>query len=244
MLQTTKGIVLRSVKYGDTSLVSTIFTRIYGVQTYMVKGVRTSKAKSNRAGLLQPATLLDMVVYQRPQHNMQHIREFQLAHIYQSLQQEVVKNSIALFSVELLLRLLPEQAPLSDLFDFAFDYFCMLDEMPVEDVANFPLYFVLQCGRLLGYELKGSYTANTPHLDLHEGGFSSQAPVVTPFVNDTDAKALAQLLRINAVSELKAVDMNSTMRYRLLDWYIAFLHQYTQHLGNIKSLAVLQAILH
>src|SRR5690606_8893505 len=112
MLQKTNGIVLRSVKYGETSLICSVFTEVYGVQSYLVQGVRTaSKTRQNRAGLLQPATLLDMVVYNKPHANLQRIKEFQPAYIYQSLQEHIVKNSVALFSVELLLRLLPEQAP-------------------------------------------------------------------------------------------------------------------------------------
>ena len=37
MITTTQGIVLRSIKYGETSLVCTVFTRLYGVQTYLVQ---------------------------------------------------------------------------------------------------------------------------------------------------------------------------------------------------------------
>ena len=43
MTHKTKGIVLRSIKYGETSLVVTIFTEMFGIQTYMVNVERTSK---------------------------------------------------------------------------------------------------------------------------------------------------------------------------------------------------------
>ena len=46
MLFKTKGIVMRAVKYGETSLVVTIFTELFGMQTYMVNGVRISSPKS------------------------------------------------------------------------------------------------------------------------------------------------------------------------------------------------------
>lgn len=244
MLHYTTGIVLRAVKYGDTSLVCTIFTGIYGVQTYMVQGVRSSKTKNNKAGLLQPATLLDMVVYHKPNTQLQRIREFQFAHIYKTLQEDIVKNSIALFSVELLLRLLPENAPLPELFDFALDYFKKLDEMQGEAIANFPLYFVIQCSHLLGYDIKGSYSKDTPHLDLHEGGYTQHSPVMPPFVNDEDSKALSKLLQVKDLTGLIHAEMNAAMRFRLLDWYVAFLQRHSQHMGNIRSLHVLQAILH
>lgn len=244
MLQKTYGIVLRSIKYGDTSLVCTIFTAVCGVQTYMVQGVRSAKTKNNRAAFFQSGTLLELVVYQRPQRNMQRLREFQPAHIYTTMQEEIVKNSIVLFSAELLLRLLPEQAPMPELFDFTYDYFVQLDKMPVSAVANFPLYFIIQCSRYLGYDIKGSYSEDTPHLNLHEGGFTRQAPTLTPFVNDEDAKILSQVLQLNDFNELKEVNMNATIRFRLLDWYMAFLQQHTEHVINLKSLGVLQAILH
>lgn len=244
MLQKTNGIVIRSIKYGDTSLVCTIFTALYGVQVYMVQGVRSAKTKNNRAVFFQPGTLLELVVYQRPQRNMQRLREFQPTYIYTTMQEEIVKNSIVLFSAELLLRLLPEHAPMPELFDFTYDYFVNLDKMPVSAVANFPLYFIIQCSRYLGYDIKGSYSEHTPHLNLHEGGFTRQAPALTPFVNDEDAKILSQLLQLNDFSELKEVNINAAIRFRLLDWYMAFLQQHTEHMGNLKSLGVLQAILH
>jgi DNA repair protein RecO (recombination protein O) len=244
MLQATRGIVLRSVKYGETSLISTIFTEQYGVRSYLVKGVRTNKTRNSRAGLLQPATLLDLSVYFRSQKNLQHLREFHPAHVYRSLQEEVVKNSIALFSVELLLRLLPEHAPLPELFEFSFNYFSLLDETPVNAVANFPLYFIIQCSHLLGYEVRGTYSNETPHLNLQEGAFTSDPPPIAPFLNDDDTRAMDSLLQINEYAQLNEIQMNATIRFRLLDWYIAFLHQHTQHLGHIRSLTVLQAILH
>lgn len=244
MLQATRGIVLRSVKYGETSLICSIFTEQYGIQSYLVKGVRTSRASGNRAGLLQPATLLDLSVYYRSQKNLQHIREFHPFHIYLSLQEEVIKNSVALFSVELLLRLLPEHAPLPELFEFATGYFIELDKRPRDEVANFPLYFIIQCSRLLGYDVRGGYSVKTPHLNLQEGAFTSYAPSIIPYVSDEDAQMLDKLLIVSSLSALGNLSMNAQMRFRLLDWYIAFLQQHTQHLSNIRSLPVLQAILH
>src|SRR6188768_954982 len=109
MITTTQSLVLRSIKYGETSLISTQFTRIYGIQAYMVQGVRATSAKgrSSRAGLLQPGMLLDITAYHKPQSNLQRLKEFSPTVIYCSIHEEVVKNCVALYSAELLLRLLP-----------------------------------------------------------------------------------------------------------------------------------------
>lgn len=244
MLHNTRGIVLRSVKYGESSLITTIFTEQYGVQSYIVQGIRSAKAKGQKAGLLQPASLLDMTVYHNPQKNLQRIREFHPAHIYSSLHEEIIKNSIALFSAELLLRLLPEHAIMEELFAFSFSYFSKLDMMPVNEAANFPLWFAMQCGRILGYPIHGNYSSETPHLNLYEGAYTKHPPAMQPFTTDEEARAMAQLLLTDDESKLNKISMNAAMRYRMLDWYLEFLHQHSQHLGTIKSLAVLRAILH
>ena len=244
MLDKTNGIVLRSVKYGDSSLVVTMFTSVYGIQTYMVRGVRSAKARQNRAGFFQPGTLLELVVYRQPQKNMQHLREYQPAYIYTSVQEDVIKNSILLFSAELLLRLLPELGPLPDLFDFSFSYFVALDKMQLHDVANFPLYFVIHCCRELGYNIKGNYTKETPYLNLHDGGFSDHPPVEMTMVTDEDAKALDKLCNTAGIEAQKQVEMNADMRLRLIDWFVTYLQQHTEHMGNVRSLSVLRAILH
>ena len=244
MLQNTRGIVLRSVKYGETSLITSVFTESQGVQSYMVQGVRTSKAKTNKAALLQPATLLELVIYQKPQVNLQRIKEYQYAHIYTSLQEDIVKNSIALFSVELLLRLLPEHAQQPELFRFSFEYFKLLDKMEIVSVANFPIYFIIQCGHLMGYEIRGTYSNITPYLSLQDGAYTEHLPPMGPHLQDDEARALSALLSVEDPAKLKDIHMNATARYHIMDWYIAFLHQHTQHLGSIRSLAVLQAVLH
>ena len=149
-----------------------------------------------------------------------------------------------LFSVELLLRLLPEDAQLTALFDFVREYFITLDKKPTDSIANFPLYFSIQCSRLLGYELKGNYSVHTPHLNLEEGGYTTYTPSVIYSASEEDGQVLSLLLNADGYDTLKKTEMNAAMRLRLLDWYIAFLQRHTQHMGGIKSLSVLRAILH
>ena len=244
MLHKTNGIVLRSVKYGDTSIITTIFTDLFGVQTYMVQGVRSSKAKQKNSGFFQPGMLLELVVYQQAQKNMQRIREFRAAYIYTGLQEDVVKNSISMFSVELLLRLLPEQAPLPQLFDEAFKYFVALDKMSLQQVANFPLFFIIQCSKVLGYDLKSSYPGELPGNNIQQAGFATHGASAMPFINDEDTGILNLLLAADSYEAIEKIQMNADRRLRLIDWYVAYLQQHTQHMGNLKSLSVLGAILH
>ncbi len=244
MLCKTTGIVLRSVKYGETSLILSIFTEVAGLQSYMVKGVRSDKSKTKRAGLLQVGSLLDIVAEHKPQRQLQHIREFQPAYIYQSIQEEIIKNSIAVFSVELLSRFLPQEEIMEDLFQFVYTYFLALDVGALNQVGNFPVYFIIQCGRHFGYNLSGTYTAETPYLNAAEGGFSAVQPASSSVLTSGDMMGLAQLLNIDQISETAGIALNAASRNRILDWYIQFLQYHTQHLSNLRSLEILRTILH
>lgn len=244
MLHKTRGLVLRTIKYGETSIICTVFTEVFGVQSYIIQGVRGSNPKQNRAGLLQPGNLLDLVVYQKPQQSLQRIKEFQPAFIYYTIQEKISKNCIAMFSVELLLRLLPEHAPIPELFEFCFEYFSSLDNAEVSKIGNYPVFFLITCSNMLGYTITGRHTGETPHLNLREGGFSQLLPTERPFATDDDAQMLDKLLRVAAIKDVATVDMNGASRFRLLDWLLAFMHNHTQHMGEIRSLTVLRTVLH
>jgi hypothetical protein len=155
----------------------------------------------------------------------------------------MVKSSISQFSVELLLRLLPPDAPQEDLFDFSVEYFQKLDIWPQEIVANFPLYFLIQCSNHMGYNVLGAYSAETPYLSLEEGGFSAHPPKAGSPINEEDTSALAALLDAPTLEDIPKTDMNGAMRGRLMQWYLQFLHRHTDHMAPIRSLDVLATVL-
>ncbi len=241
MLYKTRGIVLRPVKYGDTSIVATIFTENYGVQAYMVRGVRATTKGSNKAAYFQPGTLLDIVVYMQPSRNIQQLREYQASCLYVTVHQDVVRNSILMFSVELLLRLLPPEAPIAPLFSYAWQYFCALDEAPIGSIANFPLLFLVHITSMLGYDLIGAYCEETPYLNVQEGGFSAHPPSSPPYATQEDAIVLSHILYQTTDSTPM---LNGEQRVRLIDWYIGFLQRHSQHMANIRSLQVLRTVLY
>jgi DNA repair protein RecO (recombination protein O) len=242
MLIKTKGIVLRSTKYGETSLIVNIFTEVAGMQSYMLKGIRSEKNKSKRAGLLQVGSLLDIIAEHKPQKQLHHIKEFSPHYIYQSIHEDILKNSVATFSVELLHKLLPQSETMEELFDFVFNYFISLDLS--KQIANYPLYFSIQCGKCLGYNILGDYSESSPYLNASEGIFSNQPSSTESTLYPSDIQNMAAFINTNDIAELHKIVLHSESRNRLLDWYLLFLKHHTQHLGSIRSLEILRSILH
>ena len=83
MYTKTRGIVLHTVKYSETSVIAKIYTERFGLVSYIIKGVRSVKSKT-KASLLRPLTLLEMEVANRENKQLQFIKEFRRAYNYRS----------------------------------------------------------------------------------------------------------------------------------------------------------------
>lgn len=243
MLEKTNGLVLKSVKYGETSLIVSIFTEKLGLQSYILKGLRSSKSKSQKAQLFFSGSMLEMVVYQNPQKNLQMMKEYQPSYFYKNLTSHIIKNGIALFAMEVLLQLLIADDPQYDLFQFSVAFLEDLDNAEQDQLANFPLFFLIQSGKIAGYHLSGRYTTITPILDLSEGIFSNSEPVYPPYINEEDAALMSQLNAAEHFHEIQLIKMSNETRKRILQLFVSFFQKHIPHFRNLKSAAILSAIL-
>lgn len=243
-LHHTKGIVLRTVKYGETSVIVSIFTELFGVQSYLVNGVRVSSKKgSGRANLFQPSAILDMIVYHNELKQLQRIKEFKWAHIYQHILADVRKNAVALYMIELLTKCLKQPESNPDLFHFAEDAFLHLDEANNTVTANLPLFFTLHLPVFFGFRFNDNYSASHQYLDLQEGGFVDQQPTHPYFLDDKQAYVTSQLLKVQQPAELNDLKLNHDFRRNLLFRYEVFYALHIQDFGTMKTLPVLREIL-
>ncbi|MDP4263921.1 MAG: DNA repair protein RecO [Bacteroidota bacterium] len=243
-LHKTKGIVLRTVKYGETSVIVTIFTELFGVQSYLVNGVRVSAKKgTGRATLFQPSAILDLVVYHNELKQLQRIKEFRWGHLYQHILSDVKKNAVALFMVELLTKCLKQPEGHPDLFQFAEDAFLHLDESTEGVTANFPLYFALHLPVFFGFRIHDNYSVRNNILDLQEGNFVEQQPLHPHFLEDKQASITSQLLKTQRPEELEEIKLNHDFRRNLLHMFEKYYALHIQDFGSLKTLPVLKEIL-
>lgn len=240
----TKGIVLRAVKYGETSLIVTILTELFGVQSYIVSGVRTSTKKgTGKANLFQPAAILDLVVYHNELKHLNRIKEFRWSHLYKYIFSDVPKNAVALFMVELLIKCLKQPEDNPDLFHFCEDAFVHLDESSGTVMANFPLFFALHLPNFFGFRINDEYSEENKILDLQEGMFVAERPHHPHFLDGKEAEVTNELLQVMQPEELDQVKLNHEFRRQLLFTYENFYALHIQDFGTMKTLPVLKEVL-
>ena len=240
----TKGIVLRTVKYGETSLIATIFTELFGVQSYIVSGVRTSTKKgTGKANLFQPTAILDLVVYHNELKHLNRIKEFKWHYLYRHILSDVPKNSVALFMIELLAKCLKQPEPNPELSEFVEDAFIHLDESSDAVMANFPLFFALHLPAFFGFRISDDHSNETPILDLQEGTYVAEKPDHLHFLEGKQAEVSSELLKMMQPQELEQIKLNHEFRRQLLFAYESYYRLHIQDFGTMKTLPVLGAVL-
>ena len=242
MIHQTKGIVLRTIKYGETSIVVSIFTELFGIQTYLVNGVR-SFGKTSKASFFQPCSILEMEVYHNELKNLQRIREYKWNYLYKNILSDVTKNSVALYMVELLLKCLKQPENNPELFQFSEDAFMHLDIADDAVTANFPLYFCIQLSHFFGLKLEDDYSESNSFLDLQEGRFIALAPHHEYYLGEENSYHISQLLKVQHPCELTEIRLNKAVRKEMLFALQNFYALHIQDFGVMKTLPILHEIL-
>ena len=217
MLHKTRGIVFRFTKYGETSIIVNIFTELFGLQSYIVNGVRSKSAK-NKIALYQPLTLLELVVYHRENANILRIKETKCLHAYQTIQHDVTKSAIAMFLNEIINRAVKDQSHAEELCDFLIHSFIALDQVP--SAENFHLIFLLKLSRFLGF-----------------GPQSNDEVLGVWLVSAEEEQVLKKLLQANYDT---TISMNLTTRRNLLEALLRFYSSHIDNFGEIRSVQVLK----
>ena len=243
MVHTTKGIVLRTVSYGETSVIVLLYTELFGLQSYIVNGARTSKKTASKNNLFQPAAILELEVYHNDLKNLQRIKEGRWHYLYKDIFFNIPKNMVALFMTELLQKVIrqPEHNP--DLFNFIEDAYIQLDKADIKVTAGYPLFFALQLTSFFGFSIRDDYTPSKKILDLREGEFVKHLPLHPYYLQEPASAAVSQLLKVMQPLELHNIALPLAVRRELLESILQFYALHIQDFGVMKSLPVLQEIL-
>ena len=244
MLHNTKGIVLRVTKYGDTSIIMSAYTELFGLQQYIIKGARvTSKKGANKGVFYQPAAILQMEVYHTPMKAMQMVKEVSWDYVYQNVYSDVLRNAVALYIVEVLQQTMqPEPHP--EMFYLIEDTFKQLDKGGAGLVSNLPIYFLIHLSQTMGFGLQGKYSNETPILDIKEGEFVSKPPAHPYYLEAQTAQVASTFLQVQFYNDLETISLSRAQRKKILELFQLSLSWHYKKFSEIKSLPILQSILH
>jgi DNA repair protein RecO (recombination protein O) len=241
MLQKTRGIVLHSLKYGETGVITTIYTEAFGRMSFIMQGIHGKKS-SVKGNLLKQLFLLEMEVDHKQGRELQRVKEIKNLFPFGSIPFAIVKSSQAIFLAELLNKVLREEESRPELFEFLFRSIQILDLME-DGISNFHLLFLIQLTRYLGFSPTNNFSESTQCFDMIAGKFVLSLPVHPWFLKNPESSVFSQLIGMNYQNSAE-FKPDRRLRYFLLDFVLEY---YGLHLGNklnLKSFEILKEVLH
>jgi len=99
MIVSTNAIVLRTMKYGETSKIVTVYSRKYGKMKLIAKGARSAKNKFGAS--LEPMAHSSIVLYRKEHRDLHLLSKAEIAEPLLKLSNESEKLAVGLAIVEL-----------------------------------------------------------------------------------------------------------------------------------------------
>lgn len=234
-----RGVVLHTVRYGDSGLVVYLYTDVHGRQTYLVQGVRSSRSKGNKAALFQPMFLLEYEGVEPRHGEMHRMKDIAAAVPLSSIPFEVRKSTIALFMAEVLYRLVRESEANPHLFSFIEQAVQALDLLE-DGTANFHLWFLVKLSYFLGF-YPGNGWSEGDFFDIMRGEFVMLPPTHHMMMEREEARLLGALMEVR-VEELGSIALNRGQRVAFLNALLAFIGYHADTIHSVRSIDILKEV--
>ena len=228
-----RAITLTYIKQGESSIISKIFTEKHGLQSFIVKGVRSKKAKK-KLGLFQPLQLVDINATLIPKKGLQYLAEITIIETISTDKINMNKNFLAIFIAEISSKVLQENEQNSGLFKFVWEIKQKLYNANTID-ENFALNFMLNLSKYLGF-FPSIENINAPFFNLETGEFSGKIFNLNIYLTEEKTTILKHLLlgeEINIPQELKSELLKDIIQYFRLHHY---------NLSNITSHLIIESL--
>lgn len=238
----TIGIVFRTIKYGETSVIANIFTEEKGLHTFIGGGVRSAKARMP-FNLFQPMMVVDLVSYFRDdQHAVNRLKELRASEIWQNFPFDIRRGAVALFMAEICRKSIQEAEENRELFSFLLKNLRWLDSSP-HPIANLHLHFLLGLSGFLGFQPQVDFEESEERFfDLKEGTFS---PVPLSHTHYLEPGATAQMLALfNAdLESCHEVVLSRAERKLLLTKLLQFYEFHVEGFNGVNTPDILEMVM-
>ena len=239
MLEKTRGIILHQIKYTDSGIVAQLYTRKFGRQSFLIRGMRNRKTGKHNI-LFQPMFILDLEIGYKESREMNVLKEFSVSYSPYDIYSDIKKSSVAIFLGEVLTSVLREESPHEEMFDYIEKSIIYFDRCR-EGYANFHIAFLAGLSSFLGFEPGIRKDPDDSFFDMTNGIFVPVPPVHGNYANPEISDILARVF-LASYDNIRNITLNGALRNEVLDTLIRYYSLHLSGLKKIKSLEVLKEV--
>ncbi len=240
MLRKTRGIVITTTDYAEASVIAKIYTEEFGLQSFLLNGVRKQKSRFNK-NLLHPLSTVELIGYYKPHKTLHRVSELCASPQLSSIPYQTVKTALAIFLAEVLHRSIKEEEKNTELFNFIHHSIELLD-ISHDDCSRFHLFFMIQLTRYLGFHPNATYSPTSSYFDLQEGVYQSQPPMHPYYLEPEISKKFHQLTELS-FEDSHLLKVNAVERKQLLHGLITYYELHHTQGTRLRAYTVLEEIM-
>ena len=237
MIISTKAIVLRKIKYSDSSLIVHTFTESEGRKSFFIKGILGKTKGKIKNSHFQPLSQILIKYNKREKKKINFLIECKINRHCQNLYLDYRKSSIILFLNEILNMCLVEETGNKELFFFLETSFKWLDES--DKISNFHIKFILDLLKYLGINprLKSS---KSNFLSFENGSFEEKKPDGL-YAEGDSIRSIISLLGMN-FDDCFLLKISQVQKHEILKVLLEYFQYHVQGFKQPKSLNILHQV--
>jgi DNA repair protein RecO (recombination protein O) len=232
----TEGVIIRTVKYSETSIIMDIFTLDHGLKSCIISGVRSPKSKA-KSSLFQVMNFMNFSFYKKENDQLHRIKEYSYNHLYQNLQIDVLRSSVGIFLIECTRNSIKEKEENIALYDFIKQNFIALDTIEINSLSLFYLHYLIDLSVYLGFYPLDNYSEENKYFDLLNGSFTSNSYDSKHTMDHHSSVLFSRILKNE--TNLKIV---RSEKEKIVDYLMMYYALHVDGFRQIKSLDVLRTL--
>lgn len=224
MLHKTRAISLSFIRFKESSIIARFFTERFGLQSFVINGVRSARSKTS-AAFFQPLQLLDLVQYHDEKKDLHRLNEVKSAVALHQIPIAPAKSAMAIFVAEMVSKLVKEGQSNTVLFELIWNWAIRLDQQTAHFDTNH-IELIWQILEPMGIQPESGMEI------LKSNPFSkANDEMETPDMH----------LWLEGKSAFPE-NLGSRQKQWLLDQLLFYLQKHLEGAGNLNSLQVLREV--
>lgn len=239
MKSTVQAFSLHTLRYGDSSLIISCFTKQYGLQSYMLRGILGSKRKKKLSkSLFEPLNLVEFEASKTETNKLSYLNEAHILLPYTAIPFDLKKKAVIFFLAEVIYQIVQEEQEANpELFSFIENRMLWLDQK--ENIGLFHIKFLLDLTRFMGF-YPNFTEKNAAYFDLQEGCMSHYKPK-SHFIEGQTKELWATLLGTE-FDNLHPIRLPPKVKMTLLESILNYFKLHLQQFKTPKSSAILNEV--
>ena len=239
MFEKTNAIVIKSLKYGDASLIVNCYCENFGLQTFILKGILSSKkSKSPKKSLFEPLNIIEIVFSKKKGNNIGYIKEAKLKFPYVDIPFNINKKNILFFLNEFLYEVLKEDKTKNiSLFKYLYNALIWFDSS--KKISNFLIKFMFDLTKFLGFQ-PNTENNEFSYFDLENGNTTNIKPK-GEFIQGKLKNTMILFLG-TTFDKIILIKLNKIERIKLFNYALDYFKLHLQGFNKPKSISILNEI--